>query len=63
MPTTIKQFADIKDDDQATTSEALKGMHLISQTIQRRQARAGEIKLKGFFVDYLFDRLNLTKYR
>lgn len=41
----------------------IRGMQLRYQAAQRKQSLAAEREIKGFFVDWVFTRLNLKKYR
>ena len=54
-----KEFKETIEDEIAR----VKGMGFAYQREQRAQALAVEKELKGFFVDWAFTRLNLTKYR
>ena len=50
------------------TKEALeaatrRSIQLPLQANLRRESTAVEKELKGFYVDFIFDKLNLTKYR
>ena len=56
-------MANIVEEDQASPQEAARAMQLMSHKILSRQAKANEIALKGLYVDWLFDRLQLQRYR
>ena len=46
-----------------TDKEAMRTYILTAQSVMRREAKAKERELKGFYVDFLFDRLNVTRFR
>lgn len=46
-----------------TLMPTMKANILRARGALQRQAHAAEVKLKGLFVDDLFKKLNLTKYR
>ena len=50
-------------EDTRSTAEISRGINLVMAAQYRRQLHANEVALKGHYVDFLFDRLNLTKYR
>lgn len=53
----------ISDDAEPTAAEVAKGLRLISSASLRKQMIENEITLKGYFVDWVFNSLNLKKYR
>ena len=50
-------------EPEVSIEETARGLRLISRAVMQRQMKANEVQLKGFFVDWMFDKLNLTKYR
>jgi len=55
--------AEIDEASQPTDAEMSRGLAIISQIMHRKKALENEKILKGLYVDFVFDRLNLTKYR
>ena len=53
----------IDESAQATDAEMARALQIIQGSMYRRQAHANEVALKGLYVDWAFDKLNLTKYR
>ncbi len=48
---------------QPSNAEMNRGIILISQSMHQKKALENEKVLKGLYVDYVFDKLNLVKYR
>jgi len=46
-----------------TEAFTINEMMIQSAAIQRHAAHAAEVALKGFYTDWLFSKLNITKYR
>ena len=51
------------DEVGPTPAETAAGLRLISSAMIRKQLHANEVALKGLHVDWLFSKLNLTRYR
>jgi len=61
---TKEHITSIADEvEPPSLAESNRGIQLISHSIMQRQAKANEVALKGLYVDFLFDKLNLKKYR
>jgi len=64
MTTSPKQTAQaIIDEADQDPVALMQGMQVVSNAIMHRQMKANEKRLKGFYVDWLFTRLNITQYR
>jgi len=65
MDNTIIDDSLNKDTLDATevVTESLKSQILRARAAIQRQAVAAEVALKGMYVDWVFGKLNLTKYR
>ena len=53
----------IDEAAQPTDAEMARGMQIIMQAEARRRAAHRETEIKGFYVDWLFKKLNLTEHR
>jgi len=49
--------------EEPSIAELTRGLALVSAGVRKRNALAAEKKLKGFYTDWLFNKLNLTSYR
>lgn len=49
--------------DVLSEADLNRGAVLTANNMFRRQAKANEIALKSIYVGWLFEKLNLTKYR
>ena len=49
--------------DEPSQAEIVRGIMLQAQSVARDAKAKVERELKGFYVDFLFGKLNLTKYR
>jgi len=50
-------------DAEPSAAELARGLRLISNAMVRKQMKENEVALKGLYVNWAFDKLNLTKYR
>ena len=46
-----------------TIAETARSLEIISAGMRRRQQHDNEVALKGLFVDWAFNKLNLNRYR
>jgi len=53
----------LNEESQPADAELARGLKLTSQAMMRKKAEASEKALKGLYVDWAFDKLNLTEYR
>jgi len=50
-------------EEQLTQSEMIRGIRIQASAMARKASLASEKVLKGLQVDWIFDKLNLVKYR
>jgi ABC-type transporter MlaC component len=53
----------IDEAEQPTMAETARGLRLMSNSMLRKQMHRNEVALKSIYVDWVFDKLNLSKYR
>lgn len=65
IPTADTSLEDVPEvlEDQPSQSEMARAIQLAGIKASRDRMHANEVALKGFYVDFLFNRLNLNKYR
>jgi len=59
----IAALSNTVEDDDTPVSELYRRVAIPAQAQMRRGALAAEKQLKKQYVDYLFDKLNLSKYK
>ncbi len=50
-------------EPEPSISEIRRSLHIRANANARRQEHANEVALKGLYVNWLFNKLNLTQYR
>ena len=56
-------LADVQEQDQPSDAEMARSLRVLSHAMMRRKALESEKALKGLQCDWIFNKLNLTKYR